>query len=157
VEAARSFGPKVRAELFGEGMARRSLERMRAPVTLHGSVPQGRVLTAMRDAHLLVSSSYDFDNQPMVVLEAIASGLPVLYCDPDLGEVIPEGGGFRTETPDAAGIVAAIARLQADPTLLTTASEAMVRAHTVTAQQAEPLVRVYEASLRTTTGSQATG
>ena len=35
---------------------------------------------------MFAQASYRFDNQPMVILEAIASGLPMVYCDNHLKE-----------------------------------------------------------------------
>nr|WP_243861800.1 glycosyltransferase family 4 protein [Frigoribacterium endophyticum] len=148
VEAARSFGDRVSVDVYGDGGARRSLERRAGRVTFHGAVPHGEVLTAMRSAHALVSSSWDFDNQPMVVLEAAATGLPVVHCDPDLAEVVPDGGGFLTPTPDAAGLVAAVERLRREPALLTTASEALLRSGSVVRLSAEPLLEVYRSVTR---------
>ena len=122
-------------------------ERMNAAaagqVTLHGAVPQHEVLAAMRDADLLVSTSYDFDNQPMVMLEAIASGLPILYCDPDLAEIVPPGGGFCTPTPDAEGVAATVRTLLANPDRLRAAGAALVTSGTAVAQRADGLLKVY--------------
>jgi glycosyltransferase involved in cell wall biosynthesis len=146
-EAARSFGRDVSVDVYGDGLSRRSIERMGSPLVLHGSVSQQEVLDAMRASHLLVSSSYDFDNQPMVMLEAAASGLPVLFCDPDLSEVVPPGGGFLTDTPDAAGITALVARLRREPETITAASAAMIRARPQVAQRIEPVVEVYESAI----------
>jgi glycosyltransferase involved in cell wall biosynthesis len=149
VEAALGFGSDVDAHLYGEGGARPAVERIGAPVTLHGSVPQAEILEAMRTSHVLVSSSWDFDNQPMVLLEAIASGLPVVFCDPDLAEVLPQGGGFLTPTPDAAGIIATIARLRRSPALLEEASRAMLAARDAVSQDIAPTVAVYREALAT--------
>lgn len=146
-EAARSFGGGVEAHLYGEGGARRRVERIGAPVVLHGSVPQTRILEAMRTSHVLISSSWDFDNQPMVVLEAIASGLPVVFCDPDLAEVVPRGGGFLTPTPDAAGIAATILQLRQNPSLIEEASHAMSAARAAVAQDISPTVAVYREAI----------
>lgn len=146
-EAARSFGRDVSVDVYGDGLSRRSIERMGTPLVLQGSVSQQEVLDAMRASHLLVSSSYDFDNQPMVMLEAAASGLPVLYCDPDLSEVVPAGGGFLTDMPDAAGITALVARLLREPEAITAASAAMIRARPEVAQRIDPVIEVYEAAI----------
>ncbi len=124
-EAVRELAGEVTADMYGEGLARAAIERLGAPVRVHGAVPQEQVLAAMARSDLLVSTSYDFDNQPMVMLEAIASGLPVLYCDPDLAEVVPDGGGFVSETPDAAGVAAAVRRLIEAPHELRAAATAM--------------------------------
>ena len=152
-DAARSFGPGVSVDVYGDGISRAAIERMRAPVTLQGPVPQCDVLAAMRASHLLVSTSWDFDNQPMVMLEAIATGLPVLYCDPELAEVIPAGGGFLTETPDAAGVRDAIIRLRRAPDSIHSASIAMIAARAKVAYDVEPTVAVYEAAIRSASGS----
>ncbi len=146
-DAARSFGPDVSVDVYGDGLSRRSIERMDAPLTLHGSVSQQEVLDAMRASHLLVSTSYDFDNQPMVMLEAAASGLPVLLCDPDLGEVIPPGGGFVADTPDAEGITALVARLRSRPEAITAASAAMIRGRDRIGQRVDPVIAVYESAM----------
>ncbi|MFP7834616.1 glycosyltransferase [Marisediminicola sp. LYQ134] len=145
-EAARSFGDDVSVDVYGDGLSRRSIERMSSPLVLHGSVPQQEVLEAMRSSHVLVSSSYDFDNQPMVMLEAAASGLPVLFCDPDLGEVLPPGGGFLTETPDAGGIAALVTRLRRQPESIAAASAAMIRGRDQVVQRVDAVVEVYESA-----------
>lgn len=146
VEAARSFPPGTVVDVLGDGVARAAVARaaVGTPVTLHGSTPHDRVLAAMRRAHVLVSSSSDFDNQPMVMLEAVATGLPVVHCDPDLAEVVPDGGGFTTPTPDAAGIAAVVRRLHDEPERLADASAALVAARGRVEQRIDRLVAVYE-------------
>ncbi|MFJ4038921.1 glycosyltransferase [Microbacterium sp. NPDC090007] len=146
-DAARSFAPGVSVDVYGDGLSRRSIEKMGAPLTLHGSVSQHEVLDAMRASHVLVSSSFDFDNQPMVMLEAAASGLPVLFCDPDLSEVVPPGGGLLADTPDAAGITALVDRLLREPAAIATASAAMIRGRAQVEQRLAPVLEVYESAM----------
>lgn len=150
VEAARSFPPGTVVDVLGDGVARAAVARAAAgtPVRLHGSTPHDEVLAAMRRAHVLVSSSSDFDNQPMVMLEAVATGLPVVHCDPDLAEVVPDGGGFTTPTPDAAGIVSVVRRLHDEPEHLVRASAALVAARDRVEQRVDELVAVYASVLR---------
>lgn len=63
----------------------------------------------MRNADALVLSSYRFDSQALVIAEAVAAGLPILYCDDRLTVGLSEesallvgpdidslAGGFRT-------------------------------------------------------------
>ncbi len=146
----RAAGAGVRADVYGDGVARQPVSRAAAglPVHLHGAVPQEEVFVAMRRSHLLVSTSVDFDNQPMVILEAIAAGLPVLHCDPDLAEVVPDGAGFCTPTPDAAGMVHVLDRLRADPSEVTRASAAMLAARATAAVPVRAIEQVYDAALR---------
>lgn len=144
----------IRAEMFGDGVARRRVAAASAGMsagrlTVHGGVAQSRVLEGMRDAHVLVSSSLDFDNQPMVILEGIAAGLPVIVTDPDLAEMLPDGGGVVTRTPDAEGLAAAIRELRDDPARLTLMSAASLAHRERVAQDThrDALLDVYRAAL----------
>ncbi len=153
VDALR-HSPGVRAEMFGDGVARRTVADAAAGLpagrlTVHGGVPQSRVLGAMRQAHVLVSTSLDFDNQPMVILEAIASGLPVIVTDPDLAEMLPDGGGIVTETPDATGLAHALRALRDDPAAVRSMSTAAISRREQVAQDThlDALIDVYRAAL----------
>ncbi len=146
--------PGIAAEMFGDGVARSAVAKRIAAVapgriTAHGAVPQDRILEAMRAAHLLVSSSLDFDNQPMVILEAIAAGLPVLVTDPDLAEALPPRGGLVTPTPDVAGLASALADLRDDPARIARMSAAALahRAHIAQSTHRAGLVDVYRAAI----------
>jgi len=142
-EAARLAGDDVVAEAIGDGLARRSLERGGAPVRWRGALPHDDVLAAMARSDVLVSSSLDFDNQPMVLLEAVASGLPVVHCDPDLAEVVPDGGGFASPTPDATGLAAVLSRLRHDPEAVAAASRAVIGARGRVEQRVDDVLAVY--------------
>lgn len=144
----------VAAHMYGDGVSRSTVSRTAASlpegrITVHGGVAQSEVLTAMSQAHVLVSSSLDFDNQPMVVLEAIASGLPVIVTDPDLAETLPPGGGVVTPTPDAAGLATVLTRLRDEPSELSGMSSAAIEHRDQVAQTTHraALVSVYEAAL----------
>ena len=146
--------PGVRATLYGDGMAlrrvRRRAARANGRIVLRGSVPQADVLAGMRAHDVFVSSSYDFDNQPMVMLEAVASGLPVVHLDPDLAEVVPDGGGLLAASPDAAGLAATLAGLRDAPARVAAMSEVLVEARGVASQERHlaGLLDAYEAAIR---------
>ncbi len=131
VEAMAALPASVTADMYGEGLALASTRRLvrrlglEDRVRLHGAVPQEVVLRAALEHDVFVSTSYDFDNQPMVILEAIASALPVVICDPDLAEFIPAGGVEVTREPTAAALAATLARLADDPARVTAMSKAM--------------------------------
>ena len=149
--------PGIRAEMFGDGVARRRVAAAARDLpdgrlTVHGAVPQSQVLQAMSRAHVLVSSSLDFDNQPMVILEGIATGLPVIVTDPDLEEMLPPGGGLVSRTPDADGLAAALQELRDDPERVRTMSAAAIahRRHVAQDTHRDALLDVYRAVLAPT-------
>ena len=149
--------PGIRAEMFGDGVARRRVAAAARDLpdgrlTVHGAVPQSQVLQAMSRAHVLVSSSLDFDNQPMVILEGIATGLPVIVTDPDLEEMLPPGGGLVSRTPDAGGLAAALQELRDDPERIRTMSAAAIahRRHVAQDTHRDALLDVYRAVLAPT-------
>ncbi|SJN23478.1 Glycosyltransferase [Microbacterium esteraromaticum] len=146
--------PGIAVDMYGDGVSRRIVQRRARALPdgrlrVHGSVPQAEVLAGMRDAHVLVSTSWDFDNQPMVLLEAIASGLPVIVADPDLAEALPPGGHLVTSAPDAEGLAAALIRLRDYPALVRTMSAAVTAHRPRIAQNThlDALIAVYQRAL----------
>lgn len=152
---AVSRTPGIVAHVYGDGVARAAITRRAARlgpgrVVVHGAVPQTEVLAAMNACHVLVSSSLDFDNQPMVILEAIASGLPVIVADPDLAETLPPDGGVVSPTSDADGLASVLAALRDDPTQVERMSGAAIahRERVAQATHRDALIAVYRAALR---------
>ncbi|MFF3225718.1 glycosyltransferase [Nocardia suismassiliense] len=93
-------------------------------VHLHGEVDQSDCLTAMRTHDLLLLTS-DCDTQGMVLLEAVAMGLPIVYCDPELSETIPAAGGLRAPDPSISAIATILQSLTRDRTQLHTMRQAL--------------------------------
>jgi len=67
-----------------------------------------------RNADVLALSSYRFDSQALVVAEAAAAGLPVLYCDDRLTVGLSEASALLTG-PDVSSMAAGIRDLAGDP------------------------------------------
>lgn len=55
-------------------------------VIFPGLLSATQVAAVLKQSDMFALASYRFDNQPMAILEAIASGLPVVYCDDNLRE-----------------------------------------------------------------------
>lgn len=53
------------------------------------------------NSDMFALASYRFDNQPMVVLEALAAGLPLIYCDDKLQEGFTKKNAVLTKSPSA--------------------------------------------------------
>ncbi|MEV6557791.1 cytochrome P450 [Nocardia sp. NPDC051756] len=84
-------------------------------VRLHGGVSQADCLAAMATHDVLLFPSSGFDTQGMALLEAVAMRLPVVYCDPDLTETVPEGGGVCTRDPSVAALADSLRELADHP------------------------------------------
>lgn len=155
VRAVTAAGESVVASIYGDGVAgtrvRRLIRRLGVAhrISMHGGVPQREVLEAMGRHHVFVSSSHDFDNQPMVILEALASGLPVVVCDPDLAEGLPDGGFIVADSPQPHRLAAVLASLATDSNQIETMSRA-VASGTVRAAfhtHADELLETYRMAL----------
>jgi glycosyltransferase involved in cell wall biosynthesis len=76
-------GRRVDLDIVGDGPLRAALQQqartlgIAEQVTFHGVLPKARVAEMMREAPLFVLAS-NYDNNPCVVIEAEASGLPVV-------------------------------------------------------------------------------
>lgn len=92
-------------DMVGDGPARPEYERMvaefglRDKVTFHGLRPKADVAQFMRQADIFVLPSL-WENLPCVLIEAMASGLPIVstivggipeIVDPELGLLVPPG------------------------------------------------------------------
>lgn len=154
VRAVAAAGEQVVAGIYGDGVdgarVRRLIRKLGVGhrVTMHGGVPQRQVLGAMGRHHVFVSSSHDFDNQPMVILEAISSGLPVLLCDPELAEGLPPGSFIVAQSPDPGDLTAVFVSLAADPNRIAAMSQSVAAGSVRRGFQshAAQLLDVYEAA-----------
>ncbi|SUA77946.1 putative glycosyl transferase [Nocardia otitidiscaviarum] len=123
-------------------------------VHLHGEVDQAACLHAMRTHDLLLLTS-DCDTQGMVLLEAVAMGLPIVYCDPELTETVPTTGGVRTADPSVESFTDTLRSLAEDRERLTAARVALA-AHSDEPRQSRHIDRVlavYAEALSAATGS----
>lgn len=86
------------------------------------------VISAIDGSHIVALSSYHFDNQPMVIAEAICRYRPVLYCDERLTSEGLQKAGILTSDPSPEAIAQSIKKLINHPTQLITLSHAAVEA-----------------------------
>ena len=122
IEAVSRLGPGVELDIAGDGPERSGLEALaaaRAPgrVRFHGRLPKERALDLVRSAAVLALPSRWYENQPMVVLEAFACGVPVVTSNlgglPEL--VDPGQDGLVVPANDPEALAGALAHVVEDP------------------------------------------
>jgi len=85
------------------------------------------VAAILKQADMFTLASYHFDNQPMVILEAIASGLPIVYCDEQLTEGLTPENALLTKDIEAEDFAKAFDELLSSDTRRHRMSEASLR------------------------------
>lgn len=150
---------KVKLILVGDGPERESLEKrahqigVAERVIFTGLQPPSTVAAMLKQADVFTLASYRFDNQPMVFLEAIASGLPVVYCDDKLTEGLTPDNALLTVGIEAEDFARAFNLLLADDKKLAEMSKAslVVAKRFDRRQLAKQLAHYYEAAVRSFT------
>ncbi len=106
----RRRGDGFRLDVVGDGIERAGYEErsrrlgLTGLVTFHGLLPKREVAELMRGADLYVLASR-YDNNPVVLLEALACGLPAVATDVGGVAEILDGSGLLA-SPDADSIAA---------------------------------------------------
>jgi glycosyltransferase involved in cell wall biosynthesis len=102
-------------DIYGAGQLEESLREtvdslgLSTRIRHHGWIGREQCLTKMKEADALLFTSYGFETQGMVLLEAATTSLPIIYCDPELVESVPDNGGLLAAEPSPAAIADAIA------------------------------------------------
>ncbi|HEX6020826.1 MAG TPA: glycosyltransferase [Solirubrobacter sp.] len=107
-------GLDAELEIVGDGELRDQLERRAGPnVRFLGALPPEQVAERMRAADVFVLAS-EFENLPVVLLEALACGLPVVATGVGgVGEIVDESAGALVPPHDVAALRAAISDVAA--------------------------------------------
>ncbi|MFD7734719.1 glycosyltransferase family 4 protein [Kitasatospora phosalacinea] len=151
LEALALVREPVRAVIVGDGELRPRLLAKAAALGLRdveftGALHGAELLAAYAAADAFVLSS-DREGMPLVLLEAMAAGLPVIATDvPGTAELVGTTGLLAA--PEPAALAAAIDRAAADPALRRTLAErgAEVAARHSWGAVAEQVEKVYEAA-----------
>lgn len=104
--------------VYGNGnmlkKAKKYAEKHNLKVKFFGAVKRPKIIERMREVHLGIMASYNFDTQGMTLLEAEATGLPVFFCDPVMGEVVPQGSYVLSGGPEAAAMAITLENMPAE-------------------------------------------
>jgi colanic acid/amylovoran biosynthesis glycosyltransferase len=167
IEACRRLvesGLDVVCQLIGDGPLRAELERqidaagVGSRIRLMGRRTRDEVAAALGDADVLVAPSVptargDREGIPVVLMEAMASGLPVVASSlSGIPELVVDGEtGLLTSPGDPAALADALRTLHDDPALrrrLGAAGSELVRAEFDVARNAAALARHFAAAAR---------
>ena len=107
--------------------AKRYATKHNLNVTFHGDTPFKKVQLEIQHSHLDVLASYNFDNYPMTLVEAEACGVPCLICDPDMREIIPDGGYILSKSESPIDMAKVITDLINHPDRIAKMSEIMLK------------------------------
>jgi glycosyltransferase involved in cell wall biosynthesis len=112
--------PQIPLCIAGDGELRASLEREAAglPIDFLGRVAPEGVLALMKDADMLVVPSECYEGFPRVVVEAFATGTPIVAADlGGLGELVDDRAGIKFRSGDENALANAVTRLWREPAL----------------------------------------
>lgn len=112
----------------------------------YGTMARDKIFDKMAECHLGVLTSFNFDNQPMTLLEAEMTGLPVFFCDPDMKEVVPDGSFVCSKNPTIEAMAEALRDLVKHPERVEKMSKVMLehRGEILQSVQIEKLLKIYE-------------
>lgn len=117
-------------------------------IVFHGRVDVATSVSLINGSSVVAVSSYDFDNQPMIIAEAISAGRGVLYCDPKLKEGLTGDTSYLTQ-PEPASMAAGIAHLVEHPQAIRAMSIAASKKATLFSAQtfAKKITKLYKQAL----------
>lgn len=103
---------EYRLDVYGGGgdyyRARRYVNERHLDVIFHGNTDFRSVYRKILNSHLDVLISHNFDTFGMTLIEAESAGVPTLFVDPDMKEIVPEGGYVFANNPSSTAIASAI-------------------------------------------------
>lgn len=115
-----------------------------------GAVSHQAALTLLKNEHLSIINSYGFDTQGLTTLEAGAVGLPVIYCDPDMSQVVLPGAGLLATDNSPTAMANLILSIIKQPELIEKMSRsALSHQHqALQSTQIQQLLKVYRRAVK---------
>ncbi|MBR0488284.1 glycosyltransferase family 4 protein [Candidatus Saccharibacteria bacterium] len=99
----------------------------RLDVAFHGNTDFKEIEQTIKEAHLDVLVSYNYDTFGMILIEAEALGTPVMIVDPALGEIVPTDGYILSAGPTPEQMAASIMQLIGCPSKVEEMSKIMIK------------------------------
>lgn len=131
-----------------EKRARKFAKKRGMKVKFYGECPRKKIIAKMREAHLGIMASYNFDTQGMTLLEAEATGLPVMFCDPEMMEVVPRESFVLAGGPEAEAMTIALENLPAEEIVKMSRRMLKERQNVLQSKQIKKLVAIYKQAMK---------
>ncbi len=128
--------------------AKKYAEKNRLKVKFYGEVPRPKIIKRMAESHLSMTVSYNFDVQPMTLLEAEATGLPVFFCDPTMREVVSHGSYVLADGPEAVALQVALDNIKAEEIAKMSKKMLAHRSEVMQPKQVDRLLQVYQKAIQ---------
>lgn len=132
LEALTKVNHKYHLNLYGDGSdfkkALRYAKKHHLSATFHGTAKFDEIWRAIKQSHLDVLVSYNYDTFGMTLLEATAAGVPAFIVDPDLQEILPKEGYILANSETPAAMAAALNRIFERPELIEKMSKTQLSA-----------------------------
>lgn len=130
LEALSRVRGNYHLDIYGDGVdeqkAKLYAKTHRLNATFRGAANFDEIWQALLKSHLDILVSYNFDTFGMTLLEATASGTPVLIVDKDMKEILPPDGFILAEDITPKSIAAAISEILAHPEVIEKMSRAQL-------------------------------
>lgn len=134
--------------VYGDGndykKAQKYAQQKHLKVKFFGRQKREKIIKKMRESHLGIMASYNFDTQGMTLLEAEATGLPVFFCDPEMLEVVPEKSYILAGGPSAEAMAIALENFDASDVQKMSKQMLKHRQEVLQSTQIKQLLKVYE-------------
>ena len=131
LQALTNVSGNYQLDVYGDGIdlkkAKRFVKKNHLNVIFHGDTSFEKVQSAIEKAHLDVLVSYGSDTFGMTLIEAEAHGVPVLFCDPDMTEIVPRGSYLQSADQTSNGISDTINSILLYPAIIRKMSKTMIK------------------------------
>ena len=138
--------------VYGDGnqykKAQRFAKRHGLKVKFYGRRKRDKIIERMKEAHLGIMASYNFDTQGMTLLESEATGLPVMFCDPEMIEVVPAESYLIAGGPEAVAMAITLENFSADKIKKMSKQMLKHRTDVLQSTQIKKLLKVYKSVKR---------
>jgi glycosyltransferase involved in cell wall biosynthesis len=156
LKAWGSVSNSIILKIAGQGPLQADVEafaKTRLNVEYLGQCPRARINELMRNAALLVFPSEWYEGSPMVILEAMASGTPILSSDRgSMAEtIVPQENGFLFPAGSAAALASSVEKVFARRDYLSEmrySTRQYYEAHFTAASNYKVLLSIYEGLVR---------